>query len=176
MLLWRLFVVLLYFALFAGAEDGSTVNRCEGICVERSWGKLIRSASALLSRGRRLITFGNYRTSMSQIEAATYLVYITVPEVDLATTMSRQLVEERLAACVNILPGARSIYSWEGKIEESSEVVMLAKTSRPDALRVRVMQLHPYDVPCVISIPIEGGNPQFLEWVNANSSPKPLIE
>jgi periplasmic divalent cation tolerance protein len=96
------------------------------------------------------------------------LLISTAPP-DKAADLARRLVEERLAACVNILPGARSIYRWQGEICDDGEAVLLMKTeqARVAELTARLVELHPYDVPEVVSLELlEGeGNPAYLEWV-----------
>jgi periplasmic divalent cation tolerance protein len=96
------------------------------------------------------------------------LVISTAPP-DRAAELARQLVEERLAACVNILPGARSIYRWQGEICDDQEAVLLLKTeaARVAELTARLVELHPYDVPEAVSLEILGGegNPAYLAWV-----------
>lgn len=99
------------------------------------------------------------------------LAYITCPGPDDARRIGRTLVLERLAACVNILPKMESFYWWEGKIENDQETVLIAKipdTAR-DALRERVLELHPYDTPCILFIPVSGGNPEYLDWLTRES-------
>ena len=88
-------------------------------------------------------------------------VLITAPEQETAGTIARALVEERLAACVNLLPGVRSIYRWQGAVEEASEVLLIAKThaSRCAALAARVRALHPYALPEIVA----------NAWVSADS-------
>jgi periplasmic divalent cation tolerance protein len=100
-------------------------------------------------------------------------VYMTAGSLAEARTIGRQLVESGLAACVNILPGMQSIYRWEGKIEEATEVVMIAKTTAPrvPALSAKVRSLHSYDCPCVVSLKVEEGYQPFLDWIGANVSP-----
>jgi periplasmic divalent cation tolerance protein len=99
-------------------------------------------------------------------------VYMTAGSVDEARRIGRELIESRLAACVNILPGMQSVYRWEGKIEVAAEVVMIAKTTaaRVAALTERVKSLHGYDCPCVVSLKVEGGHQPFLDWIGANVS------
>jgi periplasmic divalent cation tolerance protein len=96
------------------------------------------------------------------------LVISTAPP-DKAAELARQLVEERLAACVNILPGARSIYRWQGEICDDEESVLLLKTTseRMAELTARLVELHPYDVPEVVGLELCAGegNPAYLEWV-----------
>ncbi len=94
-------------------------------------------------------------------------LYITAPGAAEAESMARTLVAERLVACVNIVPGAVSIYRWEGELQRDHEVVMFAKTRRTlvERVRERVEALHGYDVPCVVALPIVGGNPDYLRWL-----------
>ncbi len=100
------------------------------------------------------------------------LIYMTASNDAEARTIARILVQERLAACVNILAGMRSVYRWEGEIQEESEIVLIAKTRRDrvPALTDRVTEIHSYDCPCVVAIPIDGGNPDFLDWIDAETS------
>ena len=95
------------------------------------------------------------------------MVYITAASPAEAETIGRTLVEEHLAACANILPGMRSIYRWKGVVETAAETVLIAKTrlELADALAARVKELHSYDVPCVVILPISGGYPPFLRWI-----------
>ena len=95
------------------------------------------------------------------------VVLVTCPHVEAAATLARTLVEERLAACGNVLPGLRSIYRWEGEVLDESEVLLVLKTTtaRFPALRERVLALHPYQVPEVISLAVEAGHAPYLEWV-----------
>lgn len=99
------------------------------------------------------------------------LVYITAKNADDAKRIGQDLVERRLAACANILPGMTSIYRWQGAIETSSEAVLVAKTrmALADALVKRVKELHDYDVPCAVVLPILKGNPDFLDWIAAET-------
>jgi len=95
------------------------------------------------------------------------LVYMTAGNKDEARTIGRELVASRLAACVNIIDNMRSIYWWEGEIQEDTEVIFIAKTTESGlpALIEKVKALHSYDCPCIVSLPISGGNPDFLKWV-----------
>ena len=95
------------------------------------------------------------------------LVYTTAPELGVAEAIGVQLVEEGLAACVNVLPGMRSIYSWQGEVQRDDEVVALIKTRSALSDRVidRIEELHPYDVPAAFVISASGGSIEFLKWV-----------
>lgn len=101
------------------------------------------------------------------------LILVTVPDREVATALARALVEERLAACVNLLPGVHSIYRWEGAVESADEVLLLLKTraDRVDTLRRRVVSLHPYDLPEFVVVPVEGGLDRYLAWILAESAP-----
>lgn len=100
------------------------------------------------------------------------LIYITIDSYEAAEILGKKLVEENLVACVNILPGMTSFYRWQGAIETAKETVMIAKTqvSLVDQLTMRVKSLHSYTVPCVVAVPIEGGNSDFLKWVERATS------
>ena len=93
--------------------------------------------------------------------------YVTAASTEEAQAIGRALVVERLAACVNILPGMHSVYHWQGAVETAEETVLIAKTRAElaDALAARVKELHSYDVPCVVILPISGGYPPFLRWI-----------
>ena len=98
-------------------------------------------------------------------------VYMTASSKDEATRIGRELVSARLAACVNIIAPINSIYRWEGKIEEAVEAVLIAKTleSKVPELIEKVRSMHSYSCPCIISLPIETGNPEYLEWITAEA-------
>ncbi len=97
------------------------------------------------------------------------VVYCTAPSPEVARSLAKHLVEEpqRLAACVNLLPGVTSIYSWKGKVEEDSEVLMIIKTRKAlvPALTEEIKAKHPYEVPEVVAIPAIGGSESYLRWV-----------
>ena len=104
---------------------------------------------------------------------AAVIAYITTESVAQAEQIGRALVAERLAACANILPGMRSIYRWKGAVETAEETVLLAKTrdTLAKALTERVRELHSYEVPCIVIWPITGGLPDFLRWIDDETSP-----
>ncbi len=95
------------------------------------------------------------------------VVLITAPSEEEAAKIARALIEERLAACANIVKNIRSVYRWEGKIEDDPEVLMVVKTREAlfDALEKRVMELHSYSVPEVIALPIVRGSEAYLKWL-----------
>ena len=94
-------------------------------------------------------------------------VYTTYPAIVEAERAGRALVERRLCACVNILPGMVSYYWWQGAIERGDEVVMIIKTRASLAERVRaaVKEMHSYTTPAILVLPIEGGEPGYLDWL-----------
>lgn len=95
------------------------------------------------------------------------IIYITAPNEEEAVKISKTLVEEKLAGCINIVKDIRSIYMWQGKIEDDSEVLMIAKTQRSlfKALMTRVKELHPYTVPEIIAMPVIEGSEDYLNWL-----------
>jgi periplasmic divalent cation tolerance protein len=99
-------------------------------------------------------------------------VYMTASSGEEARRIGRALVEERLAACANVIDRMTSFYWWQGKIEEGAEAVLIAKTTRAklDALTARVKSLHSYTVPCVVGIRLDGGNADFLSWIAAETA------
>lgn len=99
------------------------------------------------------------------------LAYITAGSREEALRIGRALVEERLAACANVLDGMTSVYRWNGAIEEAPEAVLIAKTRAAlfDRLAERVRALHSYDTPCVVEITLGRGNPGFLGWLEAET-------
>lgn len=96
-----------------------------------------------------------------------------MPDTERATALARTLVGEGLAGCVNVVPGVRSIYRWEGKVQEDDEVLCLIKT-RPaifDRVRRRILELHPYDVPEILAFTVDEGSPAYLDWLRAAVEP-----
>jgi periplasmic divalent cation tolerance protein len=99
-------------------------------------------------------------------------VYATFPSEEEAGRICRTLIEERLAACANILGPCRSIYRWQGEIEDAEEIAALFKTTADaaDRLIVRLTELHSYDVPAAVVWPIEAAEPLYAEWVKAETT------
>ena len=95
------------------------------------------------------------------------VVLVTAPSAEKAAELGRALVSERLAACANVISAIRSIYWWEGKVQDEPEALILLKTTRDrfEALRDRVLALHPYQVPEVVALGIEAGSEKYLAWI-----------
>jgi periplasmic divalent cation tolerance protein len=102
------------------------------------------------------------------------IVYMTASNREEAMRIGQALVGERLAACVNVLGEITSIYRWDGAIQNGTEVAFIAKSTvnRVAALTQRVIELHSYDTPCVVVLPIEGGAQAFLSWIEAEAEEK----
>jgi periplasmic divalent cation tolerance protein len=104
----------------------------------------------------------------SMIEKDKVLVaYSTCPNSELAETISRSLVSEQLAACVNQVAGVRSIYKWQGQVQTDVEVMLIIKTTAAnlEKLAARLNELHPYELPELIALPVCGGSERYLDWV-----------
>jgi periplasmic divalent cation tolerance protein len=99
------------------------------------------------------------------------VVLVTAPTPERAAEIARALVEERLAACGNVVPAIRSIYRWEGKVQDDQEALLVLKTTRDrfEALRERVVALHPYQVPEVLALEVEAGSAPYLAWIAAET-------
>lgn len=99
------------------------------------------------------------------------LVYTTWPSAEEAEAAGRLLVEARLCACVNVLPGMVSVYSWEGEVERGEEAVMVLKTRRARAaeLMEAVRAAHPYDTPAIIELPVTAIDPRYGAWIAAET-------
>jgi len=97
------------------------------------------------------------------------MAYVTASSRAEALELGRALVQERLAACANVLDGMTAIYHWDGNLMEEDEAVLILKTTnnRLEALTARLRELHSYDVPCVVAWRIEAGNAAYLDWVKA---------
>jgi periplasmic divalent cation tolerance protein len=100
-------------------------------------------------------------------DRGTVVILVTCPSQEVGEKIGNALVQERLAACVNVIPGLTSIYRWEGKICRDAETLLVIKTRRMrlPALIRRVKGLHPYSVPEVIALPLVGGSASYLSWV-----------
>ena len=116
---------------------------------------------------RRTIRGADPMSAAASTQVVTVLT--TAPDAQVAEELGRALVSERLAACANVIPGVSSIYWWEGEVHREGEALVLLKTtaSRVEALEARVVELHPYDVPEVLALPVSSGHQPYLEWVVA---------
>ncbi|KAI4487086.1 hypothetical protein M0802_012040 [Mischocyttarus mexicanus] len=110
----------------------------------------------------------NGSKTMSNYTGIHSVAYVTVPNVEVAKKLAHDIVKNKLAACVNIIPQVISVYEWENKINEDSELLMMIKTRTDtvDALTDYVKKNHPYTVCEVISLPIQNGNEQYLKWIS----------
>ena len=106
-----------------------------------------------------------------QIHSEEIVVFITAPLEEEAVKIARVLVESRLAACINIIKNIRSIYSWQGKIEDDSELLMIVRSQKSlfNELSARVRELHSYDVPEIIALPIIDGSEDYLKWLKEST-------
>jgi periplasmic divalent cation tolerance protein len=103
-----------------------------------------------------------------------YMVILTTcPDEATAERLARTLVEERLAACVNRLAGVRSTYRWQGEVHDEPEVLLVIKTTAATVgtLSARLLDLHPYEVPEVLALPVAGGSERYLQWLGLNVGP-----
>lgn len=100
-----------------------------------------------------------------------FFVYVTVKDEAEAERIAEAVVGERLAACANVLGPVRSIYRWQGAICDECETALVLKTTDGcrEPLAERIRELHSYEVPCIVCLPIAGGNPGFLDWIHAET-------
>ncbi|KAK9758279.1 hypothetical protein RND81_01G220200 [Saponaria officinalis] len=132
--------------------------------------RLSLSSSPSLLRPKEL-SRSIYSTTMAEAAVSnsvpSIVVYVTVPNKEAGKKLAESIVKERLAACVNRVPGVESVYEWKGEIQTDSEELLIIKTreSLLGALTEHVKANHEYDVPEVIAMPITGGNAQYLEWL-----------
>ncbi|MGC4115553.1 MAG: divalent-cation tolerance protein CutA [Myxococcales bacterium] len=100
-------------------------------------------------------------------QSGSVVVLVTAPTAEKAAEIARVVVEERLAACVNVVPALRSIYRWEGKVQDDAEALMVVKTQARtfERLRARIVSLHPYRCPEVLALPVVAGHAPYLEWL-----------
>ncbi len=94
-------------------------------------------------------------------------LYITCKDKQEAIEVGKELVEDKLVACANIIEGMTSMYWWNGKVEQEQEVILIAKTQSNlfDRVNEKVSELHSYEVPCVVAFPIVAGNKEYLDWI-----------
>ena len=101
-----------------------------------------------------------------------HIVLVTVPSLDVARQLAAGILERRLAACANLVPGVESHYWWEGKICQENEILMILKTTevRLVELETHVLEAHPYDTPEFVAWPLPAGSARYLEWLTANTA------
>jgi periplasmic divalent cation tolerance protein len=99
-------------------------------------------------------------------------IYTTIDDINTARRIAQTLTEEKLVACVNIIPNIESVYRWKGKIENSNEIVLIAKTVDQNVKKTiqRIKQLHKYDVPDIIVLPVIGGLKNYLDYISIETS------
>ncbi len=104
---------------------------------------------------------------------AAWLVLCNCPDAAVAEAIAQRLVQDRLAACVNLLAPVRSLYRWQGHLEQAQEHTLLIKTTAHayPALQTAIVALHPYETPEIIAIPIAQGLPAYLDWIHENTTP-----
>ena len=98
------------------------------------------------------------------------VVLCTFPDLEQARQIGAALVERQVAACVNLLPGVESIYRWEGKLERAGEVLGIIKTTRYADLEAAIRELHPYEVPEILALPVAEGSNDYLAWLHTNGT------
>ena len=111
------------------------------------------------------------KTYGGAMQYAHIVVYITVPSLEVGEQIANMLVESKLAACVNILPGVVSVYQWQGEVHQDEEHLLIVKTRADnfDQLATEVKRNHPYDVPEIIALPIVAGSNEYLAWINGET-------
>ncbi len=104
---------------------------------------------------------------MTAAPVAWFWVYVTAPSAESALAWGRVVVQEHLAACANVVPGVVSLYEWQGEFHEDAEVIVILKTRAAsfERLRQRLVELHGYEVPCIVALPIVAGHAPYLQWL-----------
>lgn len=104
---------------------------------------------------------------MAECDTATAMVYVTAGSSEEALAIAHNIVDERLAACANVIDGVTSVYRWQGETKQDSEASLIIKTRRELTDRVieRILEIHSYECPCIVVLPITDGNPDFLQWI-----------
>jgi periplasmic divalent cation tolerance protein len=116
---------------------------------------------------------GSVIATRAERAVAAAFCYVTAGSREEALAIGRTVVEERLAACANVLDGMTSIYWWQGALQQAGEAVLILKTRTEllERLTARITELHSYDCPCVIALPIAAGNPSYLDWIARETGP-----
>lgn len=99
------------------------------------------------------------------------IVFCTVPDADTGRRIARELVEYRLAACVNLVPGIESVYRWQGEIHHDEEAMLVIKIRSADFARLQaaILERHPYELPEILAVPVSNALPKYLEWVQKHN-------
>ena len=135
----------------------------------------LREGALLLMMWRiyKVLWFVNQKAQYGVIMSSYIVCLVTIDDFEKAASIARTLVEKKLVACVNILPQIRSVYTWKGKICDEPEQLMIMK-SRQDLfsdLQAEIKALHPYELPEIIALKIDKGLPDYLNWINENTTP-----
>ncbi|CAI2177852.1 11525_t:CDS:2 [Funneliformis geosporum] len=141
--------------------------------VNRYCARTLLSCSLILTQLPRLFTTTSATLTMSQDSVTARVVFVTCPDEAVAKRLSRGLVEGKLAACVNVIHGITSLYWWDGKIEETTEQMLVIKTEEKHVRELTdyVNKKHGYEVPEVISIKIDKGSTRYLDWIKDSVKP-----
>ncbi|KAH0694158.1 hypothetical protein KY285_021255 [Solanum tuberosum] len=160
----KLPIVGAFCVLTFGLSNLSVPFTNTGFAHSLPFAPLLRSK---LSGERRSTSVSRIRMEASNKIVPSIVVYVTVPNKELGKKLAGSIVKEKLAACVNRVPGVESVYEWQGEVQTDSEELLIIKTreSLLEALTEHVKANHEYDVPEVIAMPIVGGSPQYLEWL-----------
>lgn len=138
------------------------------ICLLRCvLGSITSTSASTCTTSNRIMSTSSATNQSEYVPGSSSVAYITTPDEAAAKKLARAVVEARLAACVNIIPKITSIYVWEDKVQEDNEYLLMVKTrtSRVKELTKFIRDNHPYSVAEVISLPIEDGNPPYMDWI-----------
>ncbi|KAH7524935.1 hypothetical protein FEM48_Zijuj06G0172000 [Ziziphus jujuba var. spinosa] len=158
----RLPLVGAFCMLSFGLSNLWPISSKTGSVQSLPFGPLLRSKFSSQASANSIKMEGGSGSTVPSI-----VVYVTVPNKEVGKKLAGSIVNEKLAACVNRVPGVESVYLWEGEVQTDSEELLIIKTRQSllDALTQHVKANHPYDVPEVIALPINGGSLQYLEWL-----------
>lgn len=136
----------------------------------------ILAGDAIVRGNRQTVRFlspvGPFEHNEPMNEHDVRSIYMTFPDESTAVSICGELLAEHLIACANVFPPVRSLYRWQGRIEDEPEVVAIAKSTaaQVDRLATRVNELHPYDTPCVVALDVVGGDSRYLQWVREETN------
>ncbi len=123
--------------------------------------------------GNAVIEDANLTPAVMDVESDQFLlVYVTTPDLDTAETIIKDLLERRLVACANVFPGSQSHYVWNGQLRKENETLVFLKSMRRlfPKLKETILALHPYETPCILGLPVNGGHESFLSWISKSTS------